>query len=158
MYYSWTHKFHFLATFSLKMDSTVLFTHLKIILLQYFLVFIFSFQLYPNGLYAPVTPRKYLKTLCVVKRSRCQHCHPRCWHLGSGSTPRTKSLSYTTLNTRFAANPFKTMLFPRSTSTRASLGTSQVISCTSLSVGSLFLFRLRLCLYGFIKLPDLFLE
>ena len=31
-----THKSHFSATFSLKMDSTVLFTHLKIILLQYF--------------------------------------------------------------------------------------------------------------------------
>ena len=33
------HKFHFSITFSLKMGSTVLFTHLKIILLQYFLVF-----------------------------------------------------------------------------------------------------------------------
>ena len=33
---SWTHKFHFLATFSLKMGHTTLFTHLKIILLQYF--------------------------------------------------------------------------------------------------------------------------
>ena len=42
-----THKFHFLTTFSLKMGSTVLFTHLKIILLQCFLVF--NFQLYPNG-------------------------------------------------------------------------------------------------------------
>ena len=42
-----THKFHFSATFSLKMSPTVLFTHLKIILLQCFLVF--SFQLYPNG-------------------------------------------------------------------------------------------------------------
>ena len=41
---SWTHKFHFSATFSLKMGSTVLFTHLKIILLQYFSVFSFSFQ------------------------------------------------------------------------------------------------------------------
>ena len=41
---SWTHKFHFLATFSLKMGPTVLFTYLKIILLQYFLVFSFSFQ------------------------------------------------------------------------------------------------------------------
>ena len=44
---SWTHKFHFSATFSLQMGPTVLFTHLKIILLQYFSVF--SFQLYPNG-------------------------------------------------------------------------------------------------------------
>ena len=41
------HKPHFSATFSLKMGPTVLFTHLKIILLQCFSVF--SFQLYPNG-------------------------------------------------------------------------------------------------------------
>ena len=33
---SQTHKFHFSATFSLKMGSTVLFAHLKIILLQCF--------------------------------------------------------------------------------------------------------------------------
>ena len=33
---SWTHKFHFSATFSLKMGPTALFTHLKIILLQWF--------------------------------------------------------------------------------------------------------------------------
>ena len=32
----WTHKFHFSATFSLKMGLTALFTHLKIILLQRF--------------------------------------------------------------------------------------------------------------------------
>ena len=44
------HKFHFSAIFSLKMGPTVLFTHLKIILLQYFSVSVFSFQLYPNGL------------------------------------------------------------------------------------------------------------
>ena len=44
---SWTHKFHFSATFSLKMSPTILFTHLKIILLQCFSVF--GFQLYPNG-------------------------------------------------------------------------------------------------------------
>ena len=31
-----THKLHFLTTFSLKMGPTALFTHLKIILLQYF--------------------------------------------------------------------------------------------------------------------------
>ena len=30
---SWTHKFYFSATFSLKMSLTILFTHLKIILL-----------------------------------------------------------------------------------------------------------------------------
>ena len=32
VYCSWTHKFHFSATFSLKMGLTALFTHLKIIL------------------------------------------------------------------------------------------------------------------------------
>ena len=37
------------SNFLLKMDPTVLFTHLKIILLQCFSVFSFSFQLYPNG-------------------------------------------------------------------------------------------------------------
>ena len=36
MYCSRTHKFHFLATFSLKMGPTILFTYLKIILLQRF--------------------------------------------------------------------------------------------------------------------------
>ena len=36
MHYSRTHKFHFLSIFSLKIGPTVLFTHLKIILLQYF--------------------------------------------------------------------------------------------------------------------------
>ena len=49
---SQTHKFHFSAIFSLKMDFAVLFTHLKIILLQYFSVF--SFQLYPNELWARI--------------------------------------------------------------------------------------------------------
>ena len=44
VYYLWTHKFHFSATFSLKMDSMILFTYLKIILLQYFSVFCFIFQ------------------------------------------------------------------------------------------------------------------
>ena len=43
-YCSRTHKFHFSATFSLKMGPTILFTYLKIILLQYFSVFSFSFQ------------------------------------------------------------------------------------------------------------------
>ena len=44
-----THKFHFSETFSLKMGPAILFTHLKIILLQYFSVSIFNFQLYSNG-------------------------------------------------------------------------------------------------------------
>ena len=42
-----SHKLHFLTTFLLKMSPTILFTHLKIILLQCFSVF--GFQLYPNG-------------------------------------------------------------------------------------------------------------
>ena len=44
VYCLWTHKFHFSATFSLKMAPTVLFTYLKIILLQYFSIFNFNFQ------------------------------------------------------------------------------------------------------------------
>ena len=44
IYYSWTHKFHFSVNFSLKISHTVLFTHLKIILLQQFSVFSFNFQ------------------------------------------------------------------------------------------------------------------
>ena len=40
----WTHKFHFLSIFSLKMSPTVLFTHLKIILLQCFQFSVFSFS------------------------------------------------------------------------------------------------------------------
>ena len=44
VYCSRTHKFYFLTTFSLKMGPTVLFTHLKIILLQYFSVFSFQFS------------------------------------------------------------------------------------------------------------------
>ena len=47
MHYSRTHKFHFSTTFSLKMGLTILFTHLKIILLPCFSIF--SFQLYSNG-------------------------------------------------------------------------------------------------------------
>ena len=39
-----THKFHFLSIFSLKMGPTALFTHLKIILLQYFQFSVFSFN------------------------------------------------------------------------------------------------------------------
>ena len=38
------HKFHFLITFSLKRSSKVLFTRLKIILLQYFQFFILNFN------------------------------------------------------------------------------------------------------------------
>ena len=44
VYCSRTHKLHFLSTFSLKIGSTVLFTHLKIILLQYFQFLIFNFS------------------------------------------------------------------------------------------------------------------
>ena len=41
---SWTHKQHFSIIFSLKMGPTVLFTHLKIILLHYFQFSVFSFS------------------------------------------------------------------------------------------------------------------
>ena len=44
MQYSRIQKLHFLATFSLKMGSMVLFTHLKIILLQCFQFTFFNFQ------------------------------------------------------------------------------------------------------------------
>ena len=37
-----TYKYHFSLTFSLKMSSTVLFTHFKIILLQYFQFLVFN--------------------------------------------------------------------------------------------------------------------
>ena len=38
----WTHKYHFSIIFLLKMSHTILFTHLKIILLQYFQFFSFN--------------------------------------------------------------------------------------------------------------------
>ena len=44
VHYLWTHKFHFSATFSLKMGPTALFTHLKIILLQCFQFSVFNFS------------------------------------------------------------------------------------------------------------------
>ena len=39
-----TYKFHFSATFSLKMDLMALFTYLKMILLQYFQFSVFNFS------------------------------------------------------------------------------------------------------------------
>ena len=49
----WVHKFHFSVTFSLKMGLTVLFTHLKIILLQ-------CFQFQQNKFYPdPYLPDHY---------------------------------------------------------------------------------------------------
>ena len=44
MYCSRSHKLYFSKTFSLKMSPTILFTHLKIILLPYFQFSIFSFS------------------------------------------------------------------------------------------------------------------
>ena len=44
MHCLWTHKFHFLSIFSLKMGPTSLFTHLKIILLQCFQYSVFNFN------------------------------------------------------------------------------------------------------------------
>ena len=41
---SWTYKFYFSVTFSLKMSPTALFTHLKIILLQCFQFSVFNFN------------------------------------------------------------------------------------------------------------------
>ena len=41
---SWTHKFHFSTTFSLKIGPTALFTYLKNILLQCFQFSVFSFS------------------------------------------------------------------------------------------------------------------
>ena len=40
----WTHEFHFSITFSIKIGLTILFIHLKIILLPYFSIFRFNFQ------------------------------------------------------------------------------------------------------------------
>ena len=44
MHCSRIHKFYFLATFSLKIGLTILFAHLKIILLQYFQFSVFNFS------------------------------------------------------------------------------------------------------------------
>ena len=44
VYCSWTQKFHFSTTFSLKISLTALFTHLKNILLQCFQFSVFSFS------------------------------------------------------------------------------------------------------------------
>ena len=60
VHYLRTHKYHFLSTFSLKMSLTILFTHLKFILLQYFSVFSFSFQ------FSAVSKRT-LKLYCCSK-------------------------------------------------------------------------------------------
>ena len=61
VHYLQTHKFHFSATFSLKMSPTVLFTHLKIILLQCFQFSVFSFskissiQTDPKSVFTPIS-------------------------------------------------------------------------------------------------------
>ena len=44
VYCLWTHKFHFSATFLLKIGPIALFTHLKIILLECFQFSVFSFS------------------------------------------------------------------------------------------------------------------
>ena len=62
MHCSRTHKFYFLATFSFKMGPTVLFTHLKVILLQYFSVFSFSFQFLAVSKRTLYRPRRKTKT------------------------------------------------------------------------------------------------
>ena len=66
-----THKLHFSVTFSLKMYLTVLFTYLKIILLQCFLVF--NFQLYPNWPYTkelPTSTKFNLGYLLFLKKAK----------------------------------------------------------------------------------------
>ena len=67
VHYSWTHKFHFWTTFSLKMGSTALFTHLKIILLQCF-QFQFSVStkissIQTDPVHYQIEPRKEYKIL-----------------------------------------------------------------------------------------------
>ena len=59
VYCSRTHKFHFSATFSLKMGPTILFTYLKIISLQCFSVFNFSFQ------FSAVSKRTLVSLFCL---------------------------------------------------------------------------------------------
>ena len=62
-----THKFLFLAKFSLKMSPTVLFTYFKFILLQCFLILVFSFQLYPNGPIETPLETYFLVSLSIVE-------------------------------------------------------------------------------------------
>ena len=80
IYCSRTHKFYFLSIFSLKMGPTLLFTYLKIILLQCFQFSVFSFQFQQNKFY-PNTPFitlvwKFMSFrpvgLCCTNGKRCR--------------------------------------------------------------------------------------
>ena len=80
MVFSWiihgSYKLHFSAIFSLKMSFTVLFTHLKIILLQYFSVFNFSFQfsiVFKRSLITSWLNQKFYKKIfsIVLRKLRC---------------------------------------------------------------------------------------
>ena len=66
-----THKHHFSAIFSLKLGLTILFTHLKIILLQYFQFSTVSKrakwkQNSPNFIFSPFTKITFFYCMCVV--------------------------------------------------------------------------------------------
>ena len=84
VHYSRTHKFYFLANFLLKMGPTVLFTHLKIILLQYFSIFNFSFQF-------SAVSKQSLHHLTLGLQSLVEYPPPKChsqlwtWHILPGA-------------------------------------------------------------------------
>ena len=78
-----SHKFYFSAIFSLKMDSTVLFTHLKIILLQYFQFLIFSFSKISS---IQTDPQSLIQSM-------------RLYILAFGHWPRLKTKRYRTCTT-----------------------------------------------------------
>ena len=67
VHYLRIHKFHFLLIFSLKIGPTVLFTHLKIILLQ-----CFQFSIFSNNKFNPNTPSMSL--ICLVFMVLVLHC------------------------------------------------------------------------------------
>ena len=74
MYYLWTHKFHLLATFSLKMGHTILLTHLKVILLV-FSISVFSFsnnKPNPNG---PIYSLTWVNKLTAISGATCSMTH-----------------------------------------------------------------------------------
>ena len=80
-----THKPHFLAKFSLKMDLTALFTHLKIILLQYFQFSIFCNPFFP-------TNHDYHHITIGYQHGSC--AHQMAWQLGIKQIIKWVSLSH----------------------------------------------------------------
>ena len=73
---SQTYKFYFLVTFSLKMGHTVLFTHLKIILLQYFQFSIFSFS---KISYIQIDPKNHLNLGSSISLAFISIRHQQCF-------------------------------------------------------------------------------